>query len=166
MSPLSEPNFSLISHWVVQRTLTSLSASTRQNDPARTLHKILQENPVISCRILQEFAGILQELSRVLQDYCKRWLSCAPRYTTQPAFISSADSQAGVATAAGEEAKDNSYLELNNFVTNDGGDFIPLVCELFGVWSPFALSTPFIIADYTTVKNGLPQKLAQRQLLQ
>ena len=26
----------------------------RQNDPARTLSKILQENLVISCRILQE----------------------------------------------------------------------------------------------------------------
>ena len=55
------------------------------------------------------------------------------RCTTQPAFISSAASQAGVAAAAGEEAKDNRYLDS---VTNDGGDFIPLVCESFGVWSP------------------------------
>ena len=36
---------------------------SRQNDPARTLSKILQENPVISCRILQE-----QELSRILKE--------------------------------------------------------------------------------------------------
>ena len=84
------------------------------------------------------------------------------RCTTQPAFISSAASQAGVAATAGEKAKDNRYLE---FVTNDGGDFIPLVCESFGVWSPFALSTLFTIADCTTVKNGLSRKLA-RQLLQ
>ena len=68
-----------------------------------------------------------------------------------------------MAAAAGEEAKDNCYLES---VTNDGGDFIPPVCESFGVWSPFALSTLFTIADRTTVKNGLSQKLAQRQLLQ
>ena len=32
-----------------------------------------------------------------------------------------------------------------------GDDFIPLVCETFGVWSPFALSTLFTIADRTTV---------------
>ena len=49
---------------------------------------------------------------------------------------------------------------------NDGGDFIPLVCESFSVWSPFALSTLFTIADHTTIKNGLSQKLARRQLLQ
>ena len=85
------------------------------------------------------------------------------RCTTQPAFISSAASQAGVAAATGEEAKNNRYLES---VTNDGGDFIPLVCESFGVWSPFALSTFFTIADCTTVKNGLSWKLARRQLLQ
>ena len=48
------------------------------------------------------------------------------RYTTQPAFISSAATQAGVAAAASEEAKHNHYLES---VANDGGDFIPLVCS-------------------------------------
>ena len=68
-----------------------------------------------------------------------------------------------MAVAAGEEAKDNRYLDS---VTNDGGDFIPLVCESFGIWSPFTLSTLFTIADCTTVKNGLSRKLARRQLLQ
>ena len=62
-------------------------------------------------------------------------------------FISSATSQAGVATAAGEEAKDDHYLVS---VIDHGGDFIPLV------WSPFALSTLFTIADRTTVKSGVP----------
>ena len=57
-----------------------------------------------------------------------------------------------MAAAAGEEAKDNRYLDS---VTTDGGDFIHLVCESFGVWSPFALSTLFTIADRTTIKNGL-----------
>jgi len=40
--------------------------------------------------------------------------------------LSSAASQAGVATAAGEEAKDDQYL---NIVNQSEGDFAPLVCE-------------------------------------
>ena len=55
------------------------------------------------------------------------------RCTTQPAFISSAATQAGVAAAASEEAKDNRYLES---VTSDGGDYSPIY-KSFGVWSPF-----------------------------
>ena len=77
------------------------------------------------------------------------------RYTTQPSFISSTASQAGVAAAAGEEAKDGRYLVS---VNDHGGDFIPLVCETFGVWSPFALSTLFTIADRTTGKSGVPRR--------
>ena len=41
-----------------------------------------------------------------------------------------------------------------------------LVCETFGVWSPYALSILGSIADRTTVRNGLPRKFARRQLLQ
>ena len=55
------------------------------------------------------------------------------RSTTQPSFISSA----GVAAAAGELAKDQRYQDV---VEGTGCDFIPLVVETFGVWSPFALS--------------------------
>ena len=44
------------------------------------------------------------------------------RYTTQPSFISAAASKAGVAAAAGEEAKDDHYLET---VNNHGGEFFP-----------------------------------------
>ena len=73
-----------------------------------------------------------------------RWLKCS------------------IADIKKKEAKDNCYLES---VTNDGGDFIPLVCKSFGVWYPFALST-LTIADHTTIKNGLSWKLARRQLLQ
>ena len=62
------------------------------------------------------------------------YIDLSVRCTTQLAFISSATTQAGVAAAAGERAKNNSYLES---VSNDGGDFISLVCESFGVWSPF-----------------------------
>ena len=52
------------------------------------------------------------------------------RCTTQSAVISCAASQAGVAAAAGEEAKDNHS-----------------------------------IADRSTVRNGLPPKIARKQFL-
>jgi len=84
------------------------------------------------------------------------------RCTTQPSFISSAASRAGVAAAACEEAKDNHYLEI---VSDHGGEFIPLVCESFGVWTLFALSTLFTIADWTTIKSGVSKKLARKQHL-
>ena len=67
-----------------------------------------------------------------------------------------------VATA-GEVAKDTKNQDI---VSDSGGDFIPLVCETFGIWSPFALSTLLSIADRSTVKNGLSRKYARRQLLQ
>ena len=85
------------------------------------------------------------------------------RSTTQSAVISSASSQAGVAAAVGEIAKDTQYQDI---VNDNGRDFIPLVCETFGVWSPYALSILGSIADRTTVRNGLPRKFATRQLLQ
>ena len=68
-----------------------------------------------------------------------------------------------VAASVGEIAKDTQYQD---FVNGIGGDFIPRVCETFGVWSPYALSILGCIADRTTVRNGLPRKFARRQLLQ
>jgi len=48
------------------------------------------------------------------------------------------------AAGAGEEAKDNQYLDS---VAKSGGDLIiPLVCESFSVWTPYALATLFSIA--------------------
>ena len=35
-------------------------------------------------------------------------------------------------------------------VEKAGGDFIPLVVEGFGIWTPFALSVLHSIADHTT----------------
>ena len=52
-----------------------------------------------------------------------------------------------MAAAGGEEAKDNQYLDS---VSKSSGDFIPLICESFGVWTPYALSTLFSIADRST----------------
>jgi len=51
-------------------------------------------------------------------------------------------------------------------VDKSGGDFILLVCESFGIWTPYAFATLFSIADRSTIKNGLPCKVARRQLLQ
>ena len=56
-------------------------------------------------------------------------LICLSEVPLKSAVISSASSQAEVATAAGEVAKDAKYL---NIVNNNGDDFIPLVCETFG----------------------------------
>ena len=65
---------------------------------------------------------------------------------TQPSFISSSASCAGVAAVAGEVSKDEKHLAA---VEKVGSDFIPLVVETFGVWTPFALKTLFFIADRT-----------------
>ena len=83
--------------------------------------------------------------------------------TTQPSFISSASTCAGVAAAAGELAKDARHQDA---VEETGCDFIPLVVETFGVWSPFALRILRTIADHTTTRSGASTKLARKHLLQ
>ena len=85
--------------------------------------------------------------------------------TIQPAFISSSASCAGVAAAAGEVAKDEKHLAA---VEKTGSDFVPLVVECFGVWTPFALKMLKVIADCTmaTPRSGVPPKLAAKNLLQ
>ena len=47
-----------------------------------------------------------------------------------------------------------------------GADFILLVVETFGVWTPFVLRSLNIIADRTTPRSGVPLKLARKNLLQ
>ena len=47
-----------------------------------------------------------------------------------------------------------------------GSDFIPLVVESFGVWTPFALKTLQTIVDRTTTRSGVPTKLARKNLLE
>jgi len=85
------------------------------------------------------------------------------RSTTQPAYISSSTSCAGVAAAAGELAKDEKHLAA---VEKAGAEFIPLVVETFGVWTPFALRTLNIIANRSTPRSGVPPRLARKNLLQ
>jgi len=84
------------------------------------------------------------------------------RSTTQPSFISSYASFAGVAVA-GEVAKDEKHLAA---VEKIGSDFIPLVVETFGVWTPFPLKQLQLIADLTTPRSGVPRKIARKNLLQ
>ena len=117
---------------------------------------------VVHHSLLQDHPGVLRQQGIASSDQSlpgniyhpdfslghPAYFDLSVRCITQPAVISSAASQAGVAAAAIEEAKDNCYFVS---VTNDGGDFITLVCESFCVWFPFALSTLFTIADCTTV---------------
>ena len=85
------------------------------------------------------------------------------RSTIQPAFISSSAACVGVAAAAGELAKGQKHLAA---VEKAGSEFVPLVVECFGVWTPFALRMLRIIADCTTPRSGVPTKLARKNLLQ
>ena len=41
-----------------------------------------------------------------------------------------------------------------------------LVVESFGVWTPFALSILYFIADRTTTRSGISRKMARRNLVQ
>ena len=60
-------------------------------------------------------------------------------------------------------AKDEKHLAA---VEKVGTDFIPLVVECFGVWTPFALIMLKTIADRTTPQSGVTPKLARKNLLQ
>ena len=85
------------------------------------------------------------------------------RSTTQPSHISFSSSCAGVAAAAGELAKDQRHQDA---VEEVGCDFVPLVVETFGFWSPFALQTLRTIAERTTARSGASTKQAHKHLLQ
>ena len=51
-------------------------------------------------------------------------------------------------------------------VEKAGSEFVSLVVECFGVWTPFALRMLRIITDRTTPRSGVPSKLARKNLLQ
>ena len=75
-------------------------------------------------------------------------------------LISSASTCAGITAAAGK------YQRHQDAVEETGCDFIPLVVETFGVWSPFALRMLQTIADHTTARSGTSTKLARSHFLQ
>ena len=72
------------------------------------------------------------------QHGCPAYFDVSVRSTTQPSYISFSSSCAGVAAAAGELAQDQRHQDA---VEEAGCDFVPLVVETFGFWSPFALQT-------------------------
>ena len=69
----------------------------------------------------------------------------------------------GIAAAARELTKDE---RRRDFVEDAGCDFIPLVMETFGVWSPFVLQVIYSIADHTTARSGASTRVARKNLLQ
>ena len=75
--------------------------------------------------------------------------------TIQPAHISSSTSSAGMAAAAGEDAKHLAIVEK----VYRGSFHSTIVVECFGIWAPFALSVLHSSADRTTTCSGIsPQK--------
>ena len=60
-------------------------------------------------------------------------------------------------------AKDEKHLVD---AEKTGSDFVPLVEECFGVWTPFALKMLKVIAYCTTPRNGVPPNLSGKNLLQ
>ena len=60
-------------------------------------------------------------------------------------------------------AKDEKHLAA---VESTGSDFIPLVVECYGVWTPFVLKTLQTIADRATSRSDVPPKVARKNLLQ
>jgi len=67
--------------------------------------------------------------------------------------------QSRVAAVAGEVAKD---LKPQDVVEEAGCNFVPLVVETFGVWSPFTLKVLRKIADRTSARNGVSTKQARK----
>jgi len=97
------------------------------------------------------------------QDGCSAFFDISVCSISQPSFISSSASCAGVAAVAGEVAKDEKHLVAVEKVRSD---FIPLVVETFGVWTPFGLKMLHVVADHSTPRSGIPRKLARKNLLQ
>ena len=52
-------------------------------------------------------------------------------------------------------------MKHQDVVEEAGCDFVPLVVETFGVWSPFALKVLRTIADRKTARSGASTKQAR-----
>ena len=96
---------------------------------------------------------------RSLRHGCSVYFDVSVHNTIQPAFISSSIFCVGVATAAGELAKDEKHLEA---VEKVGADSVPLVVECFGLWTPFVLEMLKTIANHTTPQSVITPKLAKK----
>ena len=96
------------------------------------------------------------------QHGCPAYFDVSVCSTTQPSHISFS-SCTGVAAAIGKLAKDQRHQDA---VEEVGCDFVLLVVETFGVWSPFALQTLRTITERTTARSGASTKQACKHLLQ
>jgi len=86
---------------------------------------------------------------------CVPTLICQFAVLVSVLYISSASACAEVPAAVGELAMDRRHQDS---VEDTGCDFIPLVVETFGVWSPFALCMLQVIANCTTANVDLEEK--------
>jgi len=111
--------------------------------------------------LLQDHPGVLKEQHASFVDNFRpvdifhpnfQYGRLDPQHCSALSYISCA----GVATAAGEVAKDEKHLAM---VEKAGGDFIPLVVECFGVQTLFALSVLHSIADRMTTCSGISRKV-------
>ena len=85
------------------------------------------------------------------------------RNLLQGRFLNQASVKPGAVAVAGEEEKDLSH---NSRVINSGGEFYPLVVEIFGYWTPSSLKCLRIIAVKTITYNGVAFSQAVSNLLQ
>ena len=79
----------------------------------------------------------------------------------QPSTISTAVNACAIAESR-EISKDNKHRSV---VETAGGSFFPLVVETLGLWTPFAIKTLRTIATRASLYNGLPEKLAFKNLI-
>ena len=85
------------------------------------------------------------------------------RSPLNPGNVNLSSSSAGSAGLQGEVEKDAKHADQ---VENAGGVFVPLIVEVFGLWTPFARKTLRQIATRTTTHSGLSVAEATSNLIQ
>jgi len=81
------------------------------------------------------------------QYSCPAYFDLSVRSTTQPSYISSSSCTRVAAVIKGSEG----YQDV---VEEAGCDFIPLLVETFGVWSPSAVRMLKTVSNRTTTQSG------------
>ena len=129
-------------------------------------HSLHQDGPLV--RREQRLSGASQD--RPGDIFHPDFLNGKPTYfdltvrnSLQPGIINLSSISAGVAGLQGEQSKDSKYA---NTVEKAGGEFVPLAVETLGLWTPFARKMLSQIAARTIVHNGLPLKLADKNIIQ
>ena len=140
----------------------------RRHDSLRDViwHALLQDNTTV-CRE-QRITGDCHDRPGDIYhpDFSNgkpSFFDISVRSSLQASSISQSSITAGVAGARGEMQKDEKHRQL---VEENGGVFIPLVVESYGLWTPFAKKTLKSIALRTIVRSGLEVKMATRNLFE